>query len=412
MYQFEAETPEYRSGGNQTLIASIFLLAGLGLVILYSASYGFGVISKGDGFYYISRQLRPALAGLLFFFIASRIKLELLRKIMLPMVIGTFILCLLPFFPGIGVTKNGATRWIGIGSLEYQPSELVKLVLPLYLAHIFDKKQDSIGFFTSGVLPPVMITLAFFIIIYRQNNLSTAVFIAANALFIFFWAGVKLRWFFAVAFVAFPLTSLMVLTKEHRLRRVISFIWPDWEPQGAGYQVRSSILTIMSGGVLGKGIGQGTRKIASVPEVHSDFIFSAFAEESGFIGVFLLLALFAFFAWQGYRAGYRAPTVYRRLLAYGIVTMIVSQALLNMAVVSGLLPATGVPLPFFSHGGSSLLTTLIMAGLLVNVSRRGSVPVQAEGLRQYVQEIRRQPLLRQDIGEEFRFNAREEANVR
>jgi cell division protein FtsW len=412
MYQFKAEPPEYRSGGNQTLVASIFLLAGLGLVVLYSASYGFGVISKGDGLYYISRQMRPALAGLIFFFIASRIKLELLRKIMLPMVIGAFILCILPFFPGIGVTKNGASRWIGIGSLEYQPSELVKLVLPLYLAHILDKKQDSIGLFTSGVLPPVVITLAFFCIIYWQNNLSTAIFIAANALFIFFWAGVKLSWFFSVVVAAFPLTGLMVLTKEHRLRRVISYLWPNWDPQGASYQVRSSVLTIMSGGVLGKGIGQGTRKIASVPEVHSDFIFSAFAEESGFIGVFLLLALFAFFAWRGYLAGYRAPTVYRRLLAYGMVTMIVSQALVNMAVAAGSFPATGIPLPFFSHGGSSLLTTLIMAGLLVNVSRRPSVPVRAEGLKQYAQEVRRQPLFRQDIGEELRLNPREKTNVR
>ncbi|MDR0449908.1 MAG: putative lipid II flippase FtsW [Treponema sp.] len=412
MYQFEAEASEYRSRGNQALIASVFLLTGLGLVILYSASYGFGLISKEDGLYFISRQLKPALAGLALFFIASKIKLELLRKVMIPLVIGALVLCLLTFFPGIGVTKNGASRWIGIGGLEYQPSELVKLALPLYLAHIFDKKQDSIGFFTSGVLPPVLITSLFFLIIYRQNNLSTAVFIAVNALVIFFLAGVKLRYFFFAIVMMLPLTSLMVLTKEHRLRRVISFFWPNWEPQGAGYQVRSSLLTIMSGGVLGKGLGQGTRKIASVPEVHSDFIFSAFAEESGFIGVFLLFALFAFFAWQGYRAGYRAATVYRRLLAYGLVTMIVSQALLNMAVVSGSLPATGIPLPFFSHGGSSLMTTLLMAGLVVNVSRRNPALARTENLSQYAREIRRQPLYYQDVEGELRLNARENVNVR
>jgi cell division protein FtsW len=412
MYQFKVETPEYPFRGNPALIASILLLTGLGLVVLYSASYGFGVISKDDGLYYISRQLRPALVGLLLFFIASWVNLELLRKMMLPMVMGTIILCILPFFPGIGVTKNGASRWIGIGSVEYQPSELVKLVLPLYLAHIFDKKQNGIDFLTSGILPPVVITAIFFLIIYRQNNLSTAMFIAANALFIFFLAGVKLRYFFIAVIMMLPLTSFMVLTKEHRLRRVISFFWPDWEPQGAGYQVRSSLLTIMSGGILGKGIGQGTRKIASVPEVHSDFIFSAFAEESGFIGVFLLFALFAFFAWQGYRAGSRAPTVYRRLLAYGMVTMIVSQALLNVAVVAGSLPATGIPLPFFSHGGSSLLTTLIMAGLIVNVSRQGRTVAQMENLKQYAQEVRRQPLFRQNLDEEFRFNAKGNVNVR
>jgi cell division protein FtsW len=328
------------------------------------------------------------------------------------MVIGALILCVLTFVPGIGITKNGASRWIGIGSFEYQPSEMVKLVLPIYLAHIFDKKQDGIDSFTSGVLPPIVISAAFFVIIYQQNNLSTAVFIAVNALLIFFLAGVKLRYFFFAIFMMLPLTSLMVLTKEHRLRRVISFFWPNWEPQGAGFQVRSSLLTIMSGGLLGKGIGQGTRKIASVPEVHSDFIFSALAEESGFVGVALIFILFAFFAWQGYRGSFRAATVYRRLLAYGLVTTIVSQALLNVAVVAGFLPATGIPLPFFSHGGSSLLTTLIMAGLVVNVARRNPAPVRAENLRQYVQEIRRQPLFHQDIDEELRLNAREGIHVR
>jgi cell division protein FtsW len=402
MYQFEAETPGYRRPlGSQTLTASVLLLTGLGLVILYSASYGFGVISKGDGLYYISRQLRPALAGLTLFFVASRIRLELFREFMFPLAIAALVLCLLPFFPGIGVTKNGASRWIGVGPIEYQPSELVKLALPMYLAHIFDKKQDSNGLFSSPVLSPVIISAAFFVIIYQQNNLSTAMFIAANALLIFFLAGVKLRYFFVTLVMIFPLTSLMVLTKEHRLRRVISFFWPNWEPQGAGFQVRSSLLTVMSGGVLGKGIGQGTRKIASVPEVHSDFIFSAFAEESGFIGVFLVFALFAFFAWQGYRAAFRASTVYRRLLAYGMVTMIVSQALVNVAVVSGSLPATGIPLPFFSHGGSSLLTTLIMAGLVVNVARRNPVPAREGSPVQYVREPRSQSSFRQDIDREY-----------
>jgi cell division protein FtsW len=165
-----------------------------------------------------------------------------------------------------------------------------------------------------------------------------------------------------------PLSGLLIFTREHRLLRLINFIWPESDPQGGGFQVRASLLTIMSGGPLGKGIGQGTRKIASVPEIHSDFIFSSFAEESGFLGVLFLFILFGIFAFQGYRAGQRAETPFRRLLAFGMVTMVVSQALLNVAVVSGALPATGVPLPFFSAGGSSLAATLLMAGLIVNVS--------------------------------------------
>jgi cell division protein FtsW len=245
----------------------------------------------------------------------------------------------------------------------------VKLVLPLYLAHIFDKKQDAIDSFKSGSLPPELITALFFILIYLQNNFSTAVFIAVNALVIFFLAGVKLRYFFAAIVMLLPLSSLLILTKEHRLRRLISFIRPEWEPQGAGYQVRSSILTIISGGFWGKGIGQGTRKIASVPEIHSDFIFSSFAEEAGFLGIVLFFVLFVVFAFRGYRGALLAGSLFKRLLACGLVTVIVSQTLLNIAVVSGSLPATGIPLPFFSAGGSSLATSLVMTGLIVNVSR-------------------------------------------
>jgi cell division protein FtsW len=374
MNRFDAEKSISRAREDHVLTASILLLTGLGLVILYSSSYAFGERFFGDGLYFISRQLILALAGLALFFPASRISLKFLRKWIKPMVLGAAILCALTFVPGIGVSKNGASRWIHLGSWTYQPSELVKLMLPLYLAHIFDKKRDVIDSFKSGILPPVLITALFFILIYLQNNFSTAVFIAVNALAVFFLAGVRLRYFFAAVVMLLPLSSLLVLTKEHRLRRFISFIWPDWEPQGAGYQVRSSLLTITSGGIWGKGIGQGTRKIASVPEIHSDFIFSSFAEEAGFLGILLVFILFVVFACRGYRGALRADSMFKRLLACGLVTVIVSQALLNTAVVSGFLPATGIPLPFFSAGGSSLATTLVMTGLIVNVARQRKTP--------------------------------------
>jgi cell division protein FtsW len=371
MYQFEAERSPYSTGINYLLEASVFLLTGLGLVTLYSSSYAFASRFYPSGLFFVSSQLKAGALGMVFFFFTSRINLELPRKAIKPLVIFAVILCVLTFVPGIGDTRNGASRWIKLpGGYTFQPSELVKLILPLYLAHIFDKKQERLDEFSSGVLPPVLVTALFFIIIYLQNNFSTAVFIAVNALFIFFLAGVKLRYFFSAIAMLLPLSGLLVLTKEHRLRRVISYIKPDWEPQGAGYQVASSIRTIASGGFWGKGLGQGTRKIASIPEVHSDFIFSAFAEEAGFLGVILIFALFGVFGFLGYRAVARAGA-YRKLLAYGLLTMILSQAMLNMAVVSGILPTTGVPFPFFSAGGSSLTITLAMAGLVVNICRHG-----------------------------------------
>ncbi|MDR1863656.1 MAG: putative lipid II flippase FtsW [Treponema sp.] len=379
MSQFDNERPAGSRHVDHILAASVLFLTGIGLVTLYSSSFAFAERFFGNGFYFISRQIVLAGAGLVLFFIASHVRLELIRKCVKPLVIVSIILCVLTFVPGIGVNKNGAPRWIRIASYTYQPSELVKLTLPLYLAHIFDKKGEEIDRFSKGILPPVVITALFFILIYLQNNFSTAVFLAANALFMFFIAGVKLQYFFSAIVMLLPLSSLLILTREHRLRRLISFINPQWEPQGAGYQVQSSLLSIISGGFWGKGIGQGTRKIASVPEVHSDFIFSAFAEESGFFGVLLFCLLFAVFAARGFRAALGNEKLFFRFLGCGLVTMIISQTLVNIAVVSGALPATGIPLPFFSAGGSSLATTLVMAGLIVNVSKYSKAPVYEGG---------------------------------
>ena len=368
----DLEMPGRRRGVDHILAASVLLLTGLGLVTLYSSSYGFAQKFFGNGLYFFSRQIVLGGAGIVLFFLASVIDLELLRKFVKPLVLGGFILCILTFVPGIGVSKNGAARWIGLGSYTYQPSELVKLILPLYLAHIFDKKKEDIDIVFRGVIPPALITGLFFVLIFRQNNFSTAVFLAFNALFMFFLAGVKFRYFFSAVFMFIPTAILLVLKKEHRIRRFLSYIQPEFEPQGAGYQVNSSILSISSGGFWGKGLGQGTRKISSVPEIHSDFIFSSFAEEAGFLGIILFCCLFTVFAIRGYIASMRNESAFNRLLGCGLVTMIISQVLLNIAVVSGALPATGIPLPFFSAGGSSLATSLVMAGLIVNISRHSS----------------------------------------
>ena len=360
---------------DHVLVASVLFLTGIGLVTLYSSSYAFAQRFFGDGLYFVSRQAVLGLAGIILFFITSVIDLELLRKFIKPLVLGSIILCALTFVPGIGVNKNGAARWIGIASFTYQPSELVKLVLPLYLAHFFDKKKNELGDLSRGVIPPALITGVFFVLIFLQNNFSTAVFLAFNALFMFFLAGVKFRYFFSALLMFLPTATLLVLKKEHRVRRFLSFIQSDFEPQGAGYQVKSSISSIRAGGFWGKGIGQGTRKIASVPEVHSDFIFSSFAEELGFLGVMFFCLLFAIFAIRGYIASMGNEKTFNRLLGCGLVTMISTQVLLNIAVTAGALPATGIPLPFFSAGGSSLATTLIMAGLVVNISRASQTKI-------------------------------------
>ncbi|MDR3147968.1 MAG: putative lipid II flippase FtsW [Treponema sp.] len=371
MYQFEAEKSPRIAGEHNFLIAAVFLLTGFGLVTLYSASYAFAVrFYGGDGLHLVSQQLKAAAVGMVGFLLASQVNLGSLRKLSFLFVIITMVLCLLTFAPGIGDIRNGAKRWIKLpGDQTFQPSELVKLVLPLYLAHLFDEKQNRLDKISTGVLPQVLITAAFFTIIYMQNNFSTAIFIVINALIVFFLGGFRLRYFFSASIIIVPLSGLLVLTKEHRLRRLISFFQPEWELQGTGFQAKNSVDAIVTGGFWGKGLGQGTRKILSIPEVHSDFIFASFAEELGFVGIVFFFALFGLFAYLGYRGALRAPDTFRRLLGCSLVTSIVTQVMVNIGVASRFVPVTGLPLPFFSAGGSSLLSTLLMAGLVVNVCR-------------------------------------------
>ena len=372
MFHFDAEKIQ----NQKTLHAFYFciiLLLGTGLAALYSASYAYSQRFLNDGNKLIIRQLIFSAIGIALFIISSRINLGFLRKYIMFLLGISAILCILTLLPEIGRERHGATRWIEINSISYQPSEMVKFVLPLYLAHLFDKKGDKINDFFTGILPPVLVIGLFFTLIYIQNNFSTAVFIVINALAIFFIAGIRYRYFISAFFIIMPVSILLVFTKEHRWMRIVSFLKPEWEPMGAGFQVKASREAIISGGLLGKGIGEGTRKIASVPEIHSDFIFSSYIEETGLVGIILFFILFTVLGILGFGTAMRSETVFGRLLAAGLTTMIISQALLNAAVVSGALPATGIPLPFFSAGGSSLTTTLICAGLIANVARKTGV---------------------------------------
>jgi cell division protein FtsW len=371
MYHFDAEKVQNRKTVHLFYICVILFL-GTGLVTLYSASYAFASRFFRDGNYFLYRQIIFAVAGIVLFVFFSRVNLERFRKYIIFLVAIAAFLCILTLIPGIGVERYGASRWIEIASISYQPSEMVKFVLPLYLAHLLDKKTGNLDNFGSGILPPVLVTGLFFGLIYIQNNFSTAVFIMFNAMIIFFLAGVRYRYFLAATAMIIPVSVLLIFTKEHRVRRLVSFLRPEWDPMGAGFQVSASRDAIISGGLWGKGIGEGTRKIANIPEIHSDFIFSAYVEETGFIGILLFFALLTVFGFLGYRAAWKCPNMFGRLLAAGLTTLIVSQSLLNIAVVSGALPATGIPLPFFSAGGSSLVTTLICAALIVNVARNSN----------------------------------------
>jgi cell division protein FtsW len=222
----------------------------------------------------------------------------------------------------------------------------------------------------NGFIPPLLVAgLGVLLVVIGQNDLSTA-FILACGLFAVFWiAGVPIRFFVGLLTLGVPLIALTIFTNEFRLHRIITFLFPSYDAQGISYQIQASLKAVHSGGFLGKGIGLGTQKISGIPEVQSDFVFASFAEEGGFIGVALFLGLWGWFLARGMRAAGKSTDRFSRYTAFGLSSLLAVQVFVNLSVVAGFIPATGIPLPFFSAGGSSLLSTLMCAGILLNVSR-------------------------------------------
>lgn len=352
-----------------SFVLIVLLLCGLGIVTLFSASMHYADRLFSDSMYFIKRQGFHLVFSLAVMLLAASVNLDVIRKFLPHLILGTLVLCVLPFIPGLGVTKNGASRWFAVGPLTFQPSELVKMVIVLYLAHYFTRESGEDNPVLPPVIPPAIVTSVFVSLIYIQNDFSTSFFIMLVALTMFFMANIGIVWFLRLCVVAVPLSFLMILTREYRLQRVLSFIWPNQDPLGAGYQVNASVTALREAGIWGRGMGNGVRKISSIPEVQSDFIFAVWAEEMGFIGVLLFFAVIVIFAWRGYRICLNCPDRYRALAGFGAVSIIVYQSLINCAVVARVFPATGVPLPFFSAGGSSLLITLCLCGIIINVSR-------------------------------------------
>jgi cell division protein FtsW len=261
---------------------------------------------------------------------------------------------------------------------SFQPSELAKIALILYLASYFARRQDAAanpeesgtGLTLNGLIPPFVVAIVFSAIILLQNDYSTAVFVLVIALSMFFMAQVRLLHLLLVGVFTVPLGFLLLFTREHRVQRLLAFFDLPSYSQGTGYQAVTARAAFVTGGLWGRGLGRGAAKLGPLPMSYSDFIYTVIGEETGFLGAVFVLALFACLAWKGYQIAARVPDRFSSYAAFGLTTAISLQALLNMAVAVGLVPTTGVTLPFFSAGGSSLFTTLIMSGLLVNLSRR------------------------------------------
>ncbi|MBN1836217.1 MAG: putative lipid II flippase FtsW [Spirochaetales bacterium] len=358
-----------RRPGDLLLLVTQVALVGLGVAVLFSASYPHAQALFQDPYHFLKRQVLWILIGTAAALLAAQLPLAFVRRSVPGLVVLAFAFMVLTFVPGIGEPIQGARRWVFLFGLSFEPSELVKLTVVLYLASILSKKQDRMDDAINALLPPLLVVGVFVALTYLQNDFSTAFFILIVSLAMFLVGQVRLLHLLLLSGLAVPLGGVLLFTKSHRVRRLMAFLNPLADPRGSGYQVIASQTALSGGGVWGRGLGKGIKKLGGLPEAHSDFIFAVVGEETGFLGALFVLLLFVVFAWRGYAVAFRATDAFHRYLAFGLTTLIFLQAMLNIAVVAGLVPATGIPLPFFSSGGSSMLVSLTICGLLLNLSR-------------------------------------------
>jgi len=352
------------------LLASMLLLWGLGIFTLFVCSQNYADRVFGDSLYFMKRQLISSAVGFVLFFTFLATDLRFVRKMVIPIVIVSLVLCILTFFPVLGIEKNGARRWLKMpGNFSFQPSELAKLGLVLFLANFFDKQANIDNLEDKSTFPCVVGFIVFIAIVFAQKDFSTGLFITVIGILLFFVSGTKLLWIIPFSILAIPAGFLMITLEPFRLRRLIGWIRPDQFGSSVNYQALAAKRAVSSGGLWGSGIGIGLMRINSIPEIQADYIFAGWSEAMGYIGVIAYFALLVFFAVRGYKTAMKCKDRFAAYTCFGCVSIIFLQSILNTMVVCGLLPSTGIPLPFFSLGGSSIIVTLTMCGIILNISR-------------------------------------------
>ncbi len=357
---------------DEWLFAATVGLALFGVVMVYSASADLAYAESGSQYQYVKRQAIATVAGLLAMMGVMHFDYGRLRdrRIVVALVAGTVVLLLAVFlFPRI----NGAHRWIRLpGGFRLQPSELSKLALAIFLARFLERRAGEEHALWKTFAPCVLVTGLFVLLVAAEPDLGTAMMLGVVSVVLLFAAGARLLYLGVLGAAGLVGIVFMIVLFPWRLGRVTAFLDPWADAQGTGFQVVQSLIAVGSGGTDGLGFAQGRQKMLFLPFAHSDFIFAVVGEELGLLGALTLVAVFGLFLWRGVRAARRAPDRFGMLLGFGIVVGIVAQALFNMSVVLSLVPTKGIPLPFISYGGSSMMLTLVSVGVLLNISQQGT----------------------------------------
>jgi cell division protein FtsW len=351
------------------LTATLCLLA-FGAVMVFSASSARSLLTGGgNGFYYLERTLVFGAIGLAVMRVGSLRGVAVVRTLTPLLVAVSLFLLVAVLAPGVGQTVNGAQRWMGAGLLQFQPSELAKLTLVLYGAYLLAKEPRRARSL-AGLGPYLLVAAGSILLVAIEPDLGTSMIIAAAVGCVLFVAGVRLRTLAPVAVAVAAITVAVVASNPYQQERLTGFLNPGADPGGAGFQSKQATIAVGSGGIFGVGLGESVQKASYLPEAHTDMVAAVIGEELGLVGVFVLVGLFGMFGYAGLRAAHRARDRFSKLLAAGLTSLILAQAALNLFAVFGLAPLTGVPLPFVSYGGTSLVITLASAGLILNVARR------------------------------------------
>lgn len=351
------------------ILITTFILLALGTIMVFSASAAYAYNYYHDTYYFLKKQLTMlpiAFAAMLFTMNFDYRKLGKWSPIF---VVVSIFLLILVFVPGIGTATKGARRWLDLKVTSFQPSEFSKMAVILFFSYSLSKRKNQLHSFFKGLLPYLVLIGIYAALLLLEPHLSGTMIIAMVACIILFCAGARIKHFVILALPAVAGLAAAIAFSDYRRERFLSFLNPLEDAQGSGWQIINSLYAIGSGGLFGRGLGKSLQKFLYIPEPHNDFILAVLAEELGFVGVLLVMILFSIFIWRGIKISMNAPDTFGSLTAVGITSLIAVQVIINVAVVTASMPVTGMPLPFFSYGGTSLVFLMSEVGILLNISR-------------------------------------------
>ena len=351
------------------LFITIITISLFGIIMIYSASYIWAEYKFNDPFKFVKHQGLFFIIGIIMMLITSKIPYKVYFEKANTLLLISIILLILVIIPGIGTVRNGSRSWFGIGSFGIQPSEFAKLMLIIFTSKYLTKNEKNLKYIKKGVLPILGIVILVFGLIMLQPDFGTGMIILVSIIGLLFVSGVDFKFFIRLGLIGVVGIVLLIAIAPYRLERILSFLNPWSDPLGSGFQIIQSLYAIGPGGLFGQGFMNSRQKHFYLPEPQTDFIFSIISEEFGFLGILIVATLFTIIIFKGFKIAQNSGDKFAKFLAFGITFGLAFQAILNLMVVVGLIPVTGVTLPFLSYGGSSLLITLISMGVLLNISR-------------------------------------------